>query len=38
MFLLLVTDLKNGELGEKRIRRAKERITELLTKVNDLML
>lgn len=36
LYLLAVTDLKNGELGEKRIRRSQMHISELLKTVNDL--
>lgn len=38
LYLLVSTDLKNGELGEKRIRHAQAHITKLLEKVNDLFL
>lgn len=38
MYLLVSTDLKNGELGEKRIRRAQAHISELIEKVDDLFL
>ena len=39
-FLYIVTScgLKEGELGEKRIRRSQEHITELIGRVKDLML
>lgn len=38
LFLLAVTDLKNGELGEKRIRRSQQHIAELIEKVKDFMI
>jgi len=38
LYLLAVTDLKNGELGEKRIRRSQEHIAELLGKVNSFII
>lgn len=38
LYLLVSTDLKDGELGEKRVRRAKAHITELLEQVNDLFI
>lgn len=38
LYLLVSTDLKNGELGGKRIRRTQAHISELIGKVNDLFL
>lgn len=38
MYLLVSTDLKNGELGEKRIRRTQAHISELIGKVDDLLI
>ncbi len=38
LYLLAITDMKNGELGEKRIRRSQEHIAELLPKVADFMI
>ena len=38
LYLLAITDLKNGELGEKRIRRSQEHIKVLIEKVDDLMI
>ena len=38
LYLLASTDLKNGELGEKRIRRTQEHIGELLAIVSDLII
>ncbi|MCR5706836.1 MAG: STAS domain-containing protein [Ruminococcus sp.] len=38
LYLLAITDMKNGELGEKRIRRSQEHIAELLPKVPDLII
>lgn len=38
LYLLAITDLKNGELGEKRIRRSQEHIAELLGKVNSFII
>ena len=38
LYLLAITDLKNGELGEKRIRRSQEHIEELVNKVDSLMI
>jgi len=35
LYLLAITDLKKGELGEKRIRRSQEHISELLETIND---
>ena len=34
LYLLAVTDLKNGDLGERRIKRTQDHISELLKKVN----
>ncbi len=34
LYLLAVTDLKNGALGERRIKRTQDHISELLKKVN----
>lgn len=38
LYLLAVTDLKNGELGTKRIRRAQQYISELISKYDSLIL
>ena len=38
LYLIAVTDMKNGELGEKRIRRAQQHIAELIGEVNDFMI
>jgi len=38
LYLLASTDLKNGELGEKRINTAQRHIAELIDKVDDLIL
>ena len=38
LYLLAITDLKNGELGEKRIRRSQKHIKDLIEKVDDLMI
>ena len=38
LYLLVSTDLKEGELGEKRIRRAQSYIAELTEKVNSLVI
>ena len=38
LYLLAITDMKNGELGEKRIRRSQEHIRELLAAVSDFVL
>ena len=38
LYLLVSTDLKDGELGEKRIRHTQEHISELIEKVDDLFL
>lgn len=35
LYLLAVTDMKDGELGEKHIRRSQEHIRELIEKVSD---
>ena len=36
LYLLVSTDLKEGKLGEKRVRRAQAHINDLLEKVDDL--
>jgi CO dehydrogenase nickel-insertion accessory protein CooC1 len=36
LYLLAATDLKGGELGEKRIRTAQKHITELIEVVDNL--
>ena len=38
LYLLAITDLKNGELGEKRIRRSQKHIKDLIERVDDLMI
>ena len=38
LYVLLTTDMKNGELGEKRIKRTQEHIAELTGSVADLVL
>ncbi len=38
LYLLVSTDLKDNELGERRIRHTKEHISELIEKVDDLFL
>ena len=38
LYLLAITDMKNGELGAKRIRRSQEHIRELLAVVSDFVL
>ena len=38
LYLLAITDMKNGELGEKRIRRSQKHIRELLAAVSDFVL
>ena len=38
LYLLVSTDLKNGELGEKRIKTAQRHIAELTDKVDSLLL
>ena len=38
LYLLAITDLKKGELGEKRIRRSQEHINKLLGIVNSFMI
>ena len=38
LYLIASTELKEGELGEKRIKTAQRHITELIDKVNDLNL
>lgn len=38
LYLLVSTDLKNGELGEKRIKTAQRHIAELTDKVDSLIL
>lgn len=38
LYLLAITDLKKGELGEKRIRRSQEHIKELLFKVDSFII
>jgi uncharacterized protein (TIGR02172 family) len=38
LYLLAITDLKNGELGEKRIRRSQKHIKDLIEIVDDLMI